>query len=177
MTDHIYELAADALAESYAEFTAQTGITEAAGKLVDKLREADKSSPYTSIGSEAGRAEINYNIQKAQLLNIADYYTDIQLWSSKYVKWFEQFGTGHDPNTYKSFRDFYTDINKIYLNRMLSHYVFQCKCSENVEHGYICGDTVCAMGNYVTLVNIEAAHNNLGYIGYNYPHLVYPIEC
>lgn len=177
MTEHIYELSVDGLAEAYEEFTAQTNVVEDARKQVEQLREGDTISPYTSIDSDAGRAEINYNIQRAHLLTVVDYYTDIQIWSSKYVEWFRQFGTGRDSNTYKTFREFYTDINKIYLNSMLSNYVFTCKCLDSVEHSFICGNSVCAMGTKVTLVNIETAYNTLGYIGYNYPHLIYPIEC
>ena len=176
MTEHIYNLAAEDLAQTYEEFTAQTSVTEAARILVQTLRDVDKTSPYTSIDSKAGRAEINYNIQKAQNLNIADYYTDIQLWTTKYIKWYEQFGTGRDINTYTSFREFYTDINRIHLNSMLKNHKFDCKCSTNLEHSYIYGSPVCAMGNKMTLVNMETAHNTLGYIGYNYPYLIYPSQ-
>jgi hypothetical protein len=177
MADYIHELASEALTEAYAEFNAQKNITEAAAKRVEELRSVDKVSPYTYIGSEAGRAEINYNIQKASLRSAADYHVDIQLWLSKYVKWFERFGTGRKTNSYKTFQEFYTDINKIYVNSMIKNYKFDCKCSENVEHGYFFGDTVCGIGNTVKLVNLESAYNTLGYIGYNYPHMIYPVEC
>jgi hypothetical protein len=177
MAYYIHELAVEALAEAYAQFSAQTTITEAAGKRVEELRSVDKLSPYTYIGSEAGRAEINYNIQKAHLLNAADYHTDIQLWAAKYIEFFKQHVGHRDFNSYKTFREFYTDINKIYVDSLIKNYKFDCKCSDNVEHGYFFGDTECAIGNTVKLVNLDSAYNTLGYIHYNYPHMIYPIEC
>ena len=173
----IHELAVEAFAQAYEEFIAQTTITEAACKRVEELRLTDKVSPNTSIGSDAGRAEINYNIQKAHLLSAADYYTDIQLWTAKYIDFFKKHSTHRDVNSYKTFREFYTDINKIYVDSMIKNHKFECKCSANVEHGYFYGDVVCAMGTTVKLVNVETAYNTLGYIRYDYPHMIYPVEC
>jgi hypothetical protein len=164
MTDHISELLTDAIQEAYEEVKAQTIVTENAGKLVDKLKQTDKTSP---LG-----AEINYKIQKAYLLQLADYYTDIQIWAPKYIELINK----EESNKYKTFRELYTDVNKIHLDHIIKDYTFECKCSGDIIHSYTYGDEICCMGSKVDLVNIDTAHNTLGYIQYDYPYGIYPIE-
>ncbi len=172
MTDHISELLVNAIQEAYEQFTTQTIVTENVSKLVDKLRETDKVSPFLSIFSEAGRAEIDYKIQKAALLKIADYYTDIQIWAPKYVALINL----EESNKYKTFRDLYTEVNKVHLDTIIKDYTFVCKCCDDIVHSYTFGDDICCMGTKVSLVNIDTAQDTLGYIQYDYPYGIYPIE-
>jgi hypothetical protein len=164
MTDHINELLTDAIQEAYEEIKTQTIVTENASKLVDQLRQTDKTSPLS--------AEIDYNIQKAALLQIANYYTDIQIWAPKYVALINQ----EESNKYKTFRELYTEVNKTHLDSIIKDYTFECKCSDDIIHSYTFGDEICCMGSKVDLVNIDTAHNTLGYIQYDYPYGIYPIE-
>jgi hypothetical protein len=168
MNNYISELISNAIQETYEKITAQTIVTENASKLLGKLLEDRKENPSISTGS----AEINYKIQKAHLLQIADYYTDIQIWAPKYVALINQ----EESNRYKTFHDLYTTVNKIHLDGIIKDYTFECKCSDGIVHSYTFGDEICCMGSKVELVNIDTAHNTLGYIQYDYPHGIYPIE-
>jgi hypothetical protein len=168
MNNYISELISNAIQETYEKITAQTIVTENASKHLDKLLEARKENPSISTGS----AEINYKIQKAHLLQIADYYTDIQIWAPKYVARINQ----EESNRYKTFYDIYTTVNKLHLDVIIKDYTFECKCSDGIIHSYTFGDEICCMGSKVELVNIDTAHNTLGYIQYDYPHFIYPIE-
>jgi hypothetical protein len=172
MTDHISELLVNAIQEAYEEFRAQTIITENASKLVYNLLETDNIRPFISIFSDAGRAEIDYNIQKAALLQIADYYTDIQIWAPKYIALINP----EESNKYKTFRELYTEVNKAHLDTIIKDYTFECKCSDGIIHSYTFGDEICCMGTKVALVNIDTAQDTLGYIQYDYPYGIYPIE-
>lgn len=168
MNSYISELISNAIQETYEKITAQTIVLENASKLLDKLLEDRKKNPSISTGS----AEINYKIQKAHLLQIAYYYIDIQTWAPKYVALINQ----EESNKYKTFHEIYTTVNKLHLDNIIKDYTFECKCSDGIVHSYTFGDDICCMGTKVELVNIDTAHNTLGYIQYDYPHGIYPIE-
>ncbi len=177
------ELIEDAIIAATNEINQQTLVREAAAKKVKELRAIDTTSSYTSIGSNAGQAEISYNIEDARLRYVIEQLGLIREWADAYLEYVKDHNDSYDFSNIRTFRDFYTSVNKNHIERFIRGHRFECKCqffgyTANTEsHFYINGDVCCSFGVPVHLSNTTSAAKNIGIIGQKNPDFfnIYPI--
>jgi hypothetical protein len=172
-----------ALVAAKEKITKQTIIRDEAAKKVQNLRVIDKTSPYTSIGSEAGQAEIAYNIEDASLRNEFEELGLIYKWAPLYLEYIQNNTDTYNFDNFNTFVEVYTSVNRNHLERLIHGYSFDCKChffghgnsNQPIQHQYINGEETCLLGVPVHLCNISTAINKIGFIGCQDPEYIYPI--
>jgi hypothetical protein len=179
------ELVKDAITAATNKITQQTLVLETADKKVKELRAIDNTSTYTSIGSNAGQAEIAYNIEAARLRYDIEQLELIRQWADQYLEYIKNHDDGCDFNNIKTFRDLYTFVNQNHLERLIQGHRFECKCqffghtTENNQssnsHFYVDGAMCCSWGVPVHLSNTQTAIQKVGFIGCTVPEYVYPL--
>jgi hypothetical protein len=161
----------------------QMAIREAAAKKVLDLRAIDKTSVYACIGSDAGQAEIAYNIEDAALRAEFEKLGLIHKWSTPYLEYIRNHTDNYEFNRFGTFADVYTAVNRNHVDRLITGYRFDCKChffgngnsNRPIDHHYINGEKTCQQGVAVHLSNIKTAINKIGFIGCHDPEYIYPI--
>jgi hypothetical protein len=177
------EIIKTAITAATEAINAQMAIRELAAKKVENLRAIDKNSPYTSISSEAGQAEIAYNIEDAALRAEFEKLGLVHKWATPYLEYIRNHTDDYDFNRFGTFADVYTAVNRNHVNRLIIDYRFDCKChffghgnsNRPIEHHYINGEETCEQGVHVHLSNIKTAINKIGFIGCHDPEYIYPV--
>jgi hypothetical protein len=177
------ELVKNAVKNATEKISKQTIIRDEAAKKVQNLRSIDKTSPYTSIGSDAGQAEIAYNIEDAALHNDFEQLGLIHKWAPLYLEYIQNHIDYYDFDNFKTFCDVYTAVNRSHIDRLIRGYRFDCKChffghgnvNQPIPHQYTNGEATCSLGVPVHLSNIKTAINKVGFIGCQNPDYIYPI--
>ncbi len=166
----------------------QREVVQLAAKKVQNLRELDRASPYTSIGSNAGQAEIAYNIEEARLRYEVQQLELIDQWASVYIEYIKTHTDTYNFNSFETFSDVCSAVNKQHLVRLISGYKFECKCqffgkdlemtnNNRGDHFYTDGEKCCSWGTEVHLTGIQSAIEKIGLIGVETPSQlnIYPI--
>jgi hypothetical protein len=173
--NHYPELVKNAITAATNEINQQTLVRDSAAKKVGQLRAIDTTSSYTSIGSDAGQAEIAYNIEDSWLRYDIEQLGLIREWADAYLEYIKSHEDSYDFSNIKTFGDFYTTVNNNHIERFIRGHRFECKCQffgypANTEsHFYINGDVCCSLGVPVHLSNITSAAKNIGIIGQKNP--------
>lgn len=178
----------------------QREVVQLASKKVQELRELDRTSPYTSIGSNAGQAEIAYNIENARLNYEVQQPELIDQWADAYMEYIkthmsiikcpslgtvEPHGT-YNCNSFETFADVCAAVNSDHIINLITGHKFECKCQffDNYiekplpnDHFYIGGYICCLRGTKVHLTGIKSAIKRIGLIGIVDPDKlnIYPI--
>jgi hypothetical protein len=177
------ELVKDAITAATNKIYQQTVVRDSAAKKVEELRAIDTTSSYTSIGSNAGQAEIAYNIEEARLCHEIEQLGLIREWADTYLEYIKNYSDSYNFSNIKTFWDFYTTVNKNHIERFIRGHRFECKCQffgypANTErHFYINGDVCCSFCVPVHLSDITSAVKNIGIISQKNPDYfnLYPI--
>lgn len=166
------QLIQEAITVANYEITEQTNIRDEAAKKVQRLRAIDSTSPYTCIGSDAGQAEIAYNIEEAWLKHEVEKLELIKEWADKYLRYIQSHTDTYDFTSFQKFSDFYTAVNKNHVQRLIRGQRFDCKCqfygvsnnTNNQEHFYTEGEECCVLDTPVHLTNIKTCIKTIGVI-------------
>ena len=179
------EIVKDAIASANHEINKQTAIRDEAAKKVTQLRTIDNTSPYTCIGSDAGQSEIAYNIEEARLRYEIEQRQLIKEWANAYLEYIQTHTEIYNFNSFKTFREIYTTVNKNHIERLTRSHTFECKChfftqntNNNLEtHFYTNGDECCSLGVPVYIPNIQSAIKTIGIISEQNPNNfnIYPV--
>ncbi len=166
------KLVEEAISIATYEIAHQTTIRDEAAKKVQRLRTIDNTSPYTCIGSDAGQAEIAYNIENAWLKHEVDQLQLIKEWADRYLLYIQSHNDMYNFNSFRTFSDFYTTVNKNHIQRLIRGKKFECKCqfygvsnnTNNQEHFYTEGEECCVLNTPVHLTNIKTSIKTIGVI-------------
>ena len=177
------ELVKDAITAAKNEINQRTLIRDSAAKKVRDLRAIDTTSPYTSIGSDAGQAEIAYNIEDSWLRYDIEQLELIREWTDAYLEYIKSHEDSYDFKSFHTFSDFYTAVNNNHINRVIQGHRFECKCHffgydmNDNNHHYTSGEGCCSQGVPVHLSNTKSATKKIGLIGEKNPDKlnIYPI--
>jgi hypothetical protein len=166
----------------------QREVVQKAAAKVQELRGLDRTSPYTSIGSNAGQAEIAYNIEQARLNHEIEQLELIDQWADLYLEYIKRHTDTYNFNSFETFSDVCSAVNKQHLLRLISGYKFECKCqffgndlemvnNHRGDHVFTDGELSCSWGTEVHLANIKSTINRIGLIGVEKPGQlnIYPI--
>lgn len=177
------ELVKDAITAAKNEINQQTLVRDSASKKVQDLRAIDKTSPYTSISSDAGQAEIAYNIEDSWLRYEIEQLELIREWADAYLEYIKSHEDSYDFKRFHTFSDLYTAVNNNHINRLIQGHRFECKCQffgynmNDNNHHYTSGEECCSQGVPVHLSNITSASKKIGLIGEQTPDKlnIYPV--
>lgn len=159
-----------------AEIKKQTAVRDAATKKVQELRAIDTTSTYTSIGSNAGQAEIGLNIAEATLKADIEHLELIIQWAEPYLEYIKSHEDIYDFNASTNFSDLYKSVNTNHVNQLIRGHKFECKCQffghgngNKKEHFYTNGNKYCDMDVPVYLENVKVVVNTIGAIQHTNP--------
>jgi hypothetical protein len=177
------EIVKAAITEATEKINAQTKIRDMAADKVMSLRAIDTGSPYSSIGSDAGRAEIALNIEEAALRFEFENLGLIYKWAPAYIDYIKNHNDIYMFEQFHTFFNVYIAVNRNHVERLIRDHRFECKCQffgyENNgrpgEHYYVNGEETCSRGVLVHLSNIKSAINKVGFIGCHDPEYIYPV--
>lgn len=173
MESFYHELVKNAIEAATQKIAQQTIVVEEASKKVQMLREIDSTSLYTCISSNAGQAEIAYNIEKARLKHEVEQLELIKEWADSYLEYIKSHREdNYDFNDFHTFFDLYTTINKYHIQRLIRGKQFECKCQffgdmkylDHEEHFYREGEECCVLDTPVHLTNLKTAIKTIGII-------------
>jgi hypothetical protein len=177
------ELVKDAITAAKNEINKQSLVRDSAAKKVQDLRAIDKTSPYTCISSDAGQAEIAYNIEEARLCHEIGQLELIREWADAYLEYIKSHGDSYDFKSFHTFSEFYIAVNNNHINRLIQGHRFECKCQffgydmNYNNHHYTSGEGCCSRGVPVHLSNTTSAIKKIGLIGEQNPDKlnIYPV--
>jgi hypothetical protein len=172
-----------AINEATEKINIQTKIRDVAAEKVTALRAIDTSTAYTSIGSDAGRAEIALNIEEASLRQEFENLGLIYKWTPAYLDYIKSHNDIYDFEQFQKFFEVYTAVNRNHVDRLIRDHRFECKCqffgyannNRPQDHYYVNGEETCSRGVLVHLSNIKTAVNKIGFIGCHDPEYIYPV--